>query len=508
MDWARLTRDALLGAGRGGQPPAAAPPIEAFLEQVEPGAQAGRLLLAAAVQDLFEQASQLPAELPDGFEPYPAPVDDRLELPPAVTAYLERLLNGQHRDCLPEFLAALQRINSRIPDLILPNLLLHGARFARQQADISPVVGPRGRWLARFHPRWQYAAVAAADWDDLAARWRGSSLRERTQLLEQIRGQEPRVGRELLATTWRQEPDNNRIHLLRQMAIGLSMDDEPFLETALDDRSQPVRRLAIEQLQTLPESRFAARMSQYLTGIVHWSPAHRHKITVTFPPEPTAAMLRDGILPRGKRTLSNYISQQLILIVGSAPLAFWSERWRKTPEQIVRAVQASGWTRTLTLGLANAAYRQKAIEWARTLLVLDEFSSRTQRLVGALPPEEAEALIDRVMDNWELAPFNQSNPLRVLWREWPGPWSAGLSRRWAAVMARHIAQDTQSRAADVSLRSIFLKFTLNCPPEIFGDLEHALLPALETGPIWQPTVEEALDRVRFRRELQQALEKI
>ena len=40
------------------------------------------------------------------------------------------------------------------------------------------------------------------------------------------------------------------------------MDDEPFLESALDDRSREVRQQAADLLTRLPDSRLALRMAE------------------------------------------------------------------------------------------------------------------------------------------------------------------------------------------------------------------------------------------------------
>ena len=55
-----------------------------------------------------------------------------------------------------------------------------------------------------------------------------------------------------------------RAAYVEALGVGLGPEDEPFLESALDDKSRQVRAEAVRLLATLPASRFAGRMTARL----------------------------------------------------------------------------------------------------------------------------------------------------------------------------------------------------------------------------------------------------
>src|SRR5437762_1943286 len=76
--------------------------------------------------------------------------------------------------------------------------------------------------------------------------WETSPRAARELLLQQLRSTDPARAREQLAQTWETEGADERAAFLATFRTGLSLDDEPFLESALDDRSKVVRRTAAD----------------------------------------------------------------------------------------------------------------------------------------------------------------------------------------------------------------------------------------------------------------------
>src|SRR5262249_59366693 len=83
--------------------------------------------------------------------------------------------------------------------------------------------------------------------------------------------------------------------LLGACATGLSLDDEPLLEVALDDRRKEVRIAAVELLAQLPDSAYARRMAERCTACVRVTGG---RVEVTPPAACDKGMRRDGISPR------------------------------------------------------------------------------------------------------------------------------------------------------------------------------------------------------------------
>src|SRR5262249_42032067 len=157
--------------------------------------------------------------------------------------------------------------------------------------EILPVLGARGRWLAAQNPNWNYTAV---DFDE--ALW-GTGVRDqRLALLANLRRRDAARARDLLTATWEQESPKDRAHFLAALENGLSLEDEAFLESCLDDRRKEVRRAAADLLGRLPESALCQRMLERGRPLLTFklNRLKRKVIEVTLPESCDKTMQRDG----------------------------------------------------------------------------------------------------------------------------------------------------------------------------------------------------------------------
>ena len=116
-------------------------------------------------------------------------------------------------------------------------------------------MGKRGYWLAAHNPDWNYVNSEITD-----KAWQTGSKEARRSLLQRLREQGADKAREKLQKTWKKESAEERASLLAALEINLSMNDEPFLEAALDYKRKQVRDVAAKLLSKLPESRLCQRM--------------------------------------------------------------------------------------------------------------------------------------------------------------------------------------------------------------------------------------------------------
>src|SRR5262249_42913319 len=148
---------------------------------------------------------------------------------------------------------------------------------ASVRAALTPVVGERGRWLARLNDAWQWAARAPLPAGqlppDAETIWDEGSFAERVAVLKQLRAADPTQARDSLAEVWSKEKAEQRAELLQIFDFALHPADEPFLEQALDDRSAAVRAEAAAYLSRLPSSALAQRMLARADAMLTFAPA-------------------------------------------------------------------------------------------------------------------------------------------------------------------------------------------------------------------------------------------
>ncbi|HET9224837.1 MAG TPA: DUF5691 domain-containing protein, partial [Roseiflexaceae bacterium] len=422
--------------------------LGALLARIDPADREGALLAAAGMVALYRQSGRLPASLTAPGVPV-CPPDERRACGPRATQRLATLLDGNQRALLPEWLTALDAASRRVADAMLPDLLELGRRQSGLREAILPVLGRRGRWLAAQNPDWSYASAevrglrAESDPETLSPQasalrpeWETGSPAVRLALLREVRGAAPALARELVAATWASEKADDRAAFVEVYTIGLSVDDEPFLESALDDRSKEVRRAAAGLLARLPNSRLAARMLERVEPLLAWVAGEKPRllglragqparIEVTLPAICDKAMIRDGVEPKppADRKGLGEKAWWLFQMLSAVPPASWSRKWSVAPADLLVAAAAGEWNELLLDGWAAATLTFNDTAWAESLL---RVQPRHAELLGALPVERQEALLLQIL-RADCTPLHQ-HPVLGLLQQTRHIWSAELTR--------------------------------------------------------------------------------
>jgi hypothetical protein len=316
-----------------------------------------------------------------------------------------------------------------------------------------PVLGQRGLWLAAQNPAWSYATAhdQALGSEQIEELWQTGKRDARLALLQRLRADAPPRARELLASTWQQEAAKERATFLQVLQTNLSMQDEPWLETVLDDRSSNVRGIAADLLARLPESRLVQRMIERVQPLLTFhkgSMLKKGHIEVTLPEECTKAMQRDGIEPKPPNKKQGEKSWWLQQMLGMIPPSFWCQQWDITPEGLVRMTRKGEWKDTLKTGCKQASLRHLDEAWARAWLAI--YPSMTHEFIVMLPPEEGEKRILRILttDSFQQADF--------LIEHYPHPWSIELSRAVVQAVRRSLAARKENRRTAFRLQELLL----------------------------------------------------
>ena len=513
--WQDLVAAGLLGVERRAFTATPAGPLGDMLATLPaPTLAEQRWLAAAAAAGLYWRAGREPLRLP-GAPETPAPEDEWPACSPAAAQHLATMLTGQFAEVLPEWFLRLAAARQCVAADRLPAVLDLGRTRPELRAAVTAVIGPRGQWLAAQNADWEYASYAAhvpleADTQALTAAWETGRPAARAALLWQLRSRQPALARTLLALTWQQEQAEQRVLFIEALAEGLSRDDEPLLETALDDRAKTVRAAAAELLARLPESAFAQRMAARLTPLLNvergWF--NRRKFELELPAACDAAMQRDAIepKPRGKRGERAW---WLLQLVAAAPLSFWTSTLGATPAECVRLSAGLEWRGLLWEGWSQAVTRQAALpaaaDWAEALvsaLLLQAEAVSFGPLLLALPRERREALVSAHLQADPL--LSEGRPaLRLLAETWD-QWSAGFSAAVLAALARHIAGDHAVHPGPAL--SLLGQAAFCVTPGEALRLGQKLVEAAGEQPYWPAAVARFLTVVNFRNEMIKALE--
>lgn len=433
-----LTTAVLLGSERA-SPPQVAPPgrLAGRAAQVSADDREGALLDLAAAASPWRRAGYAPDQA--GLPQNPSPPDDRPPCPPGAAAILARLLRGEQRDVLPEWLELARARNMSVPYDAIPDLLEVARLNPALRELVIAVVGPRGRWLAAMNAEWSFASLS--DTSTPEELWQTGTLEQRLALLRGLRRRDAARALALVQSTWAADPPDDRAKFLPELASGLSMADEPFLESCLDDRRKPVRTAAAALLARLPESRFVARMIQRAMPLLAYEPSRNKsaagRITTTLPSAFDKSWARDGVeekSPQGMGERAWWLQQILSMTLPAA----WSDAWRAEPAALLAAAKESEWGAALITAWAAATVTFADQDWAEALLAwwVDNLRSKAQQyvhyapLLATLEPPRRERFLLGLLRETERA--RVGTLIERMDHEWSSEFSLAILRHCAS----------------------------------------------------------------------------
>jgi hypothetical protein len=485
--WDELVTTALVGTAR--RPPAlpegprgtALGDVLAAIDRSDPEAA---VLRAGAVLGLYRQAGWRPPA--DAGPPLPVcPEDTQRRCSQAAASRLGSILGGQYRVVLVEWLGLVAAVHHVVPPDRLPPLLDVASSNAVLRQAVAAVIGERGRWLAGLNPGWAWA-TAGGEAPQETAIWATGTPRARRLLLARLRATDPAAARELLASTWSTETAEDRAAFVAALATGLSLDDEPFLEAALDDRRKEVRVAAAGLLARLPESRLAHRMAERSRPLVRVA---GERVEATFPDHVDPAMVRDGVVAKAPAGLGAR-AWWCFQLVAATPLQTWVDALGRPAARLVEAADP-----VLRQAWAAAAAAQNDEEWALALLATEDVDQPA--LVGAVPSDRAVAVaLDRVTR------LGLTPGVVAMLDHVPVPWGPELS---GAVVHRLGVAVTRQRRPDKDaqvLRARVADLAARLDPTVAPDAAVQLADA--TG-WWSDVVSWFLDLLTFRAEMREEL---
>jgi Family of unknown function (DUF5691) len=491
VNLSQLANAALLGTQRSGLPALSKTPVAPVAEKLENAAAESKLLSLAGTLSLYEQAGATPLKLKRVVDDLPS--QDVPRCSPEMTKYLTKMLEGQHTELLPEFLTILAKANQRVPEETLPLLLDRARNVYHLRAPLMSALGETGKWLACQNPLWYFAALLT--FDSANADWKSNVMLARQGILKQARTKDANLGLELIQSTWKNESPTDRIWVIKALQINVSLADEPFLETALDDRSFTVRKIAAELLSALPNSRLSKRIMAVADTMVELRDA---ELFIEFP-EVTPQLTRDGVGRPMWSDTEKVLASQLNDVVSLLSLSFWTTRFSTTPEKVVQAAKESIWSKSLLGGLATAIERQSNQEWGLALFMTEGYTAQTMKVLPVLSLEYVDTFIKSLHERANDSPFGNDNLLLKVLSRWLQPWSVTISEVFLSCLQRYL-EGAEVKPPDITLESTLKTFSRFCPQDF---IPHALeqLKALAQHDIFKKSFIEPLLILEFRQNM-------
>jgi hypothetical protein len=343
----------------------------------------------------------------------PAPAESRTVMTDRL-ADLLLLAVRTDRDVASDLFDTVATAGLVVPPAALPAFLELGwdARIGPVLADL---VGERGRWLAGLDEDWLAFLPPMSPATELAV----------------LRGVDPAAAREQVAAEWARTSADDRVILLGTLAEGLSLDDVPFLESALGDRSAAVSVRAATLLALVcgplrladlpPFGRRAVDRARPVVRVVRQGLLRSPMLEVVAPEALNDDARSDGIVERAGGPQQGQRAWWLEQIIERAPLSLWENEFRRSPADLVALRVVGDFAGELHTGWRAAARTQKNRTWARAFLDLSD-APVDPSLVSVLHLGEQVTYAQRVLDTVDAG---NGAILRLLTAV-EGPWPADL----------------------------------------------------------------------------------
>ncbi|WP_437184966.1 DUF5691 domain-containing protein [Planctomicrobium sp. SH668] len=514
-----LVKTALLGTGQTPPPPLVdGDALDTLFVSKKIETSEREVLLRAGAKAIYQTAGRVLTDVPT--QP-PAPEDHGRVAPPELIPLLAPTLTTQSIGLLPEFLKIMVEEHFDFPTSLLP------AAFAIQDSSrrekLKRVFRNRARWLAALNPEWTWVnenTGSDLDVSTFVEQIEEGSIQVRTRALAQLREVDPSLGRETLAKIIGTEKGDQKCKLLDQLRIGLSLEDETFLESLRSDRSRKVKEICVELLQLIPDSALSQRMRDRIRSSLVLEKDSRGKTLIRFdlPSELPADWVKDGIAATSQAG-SGHQAYRIQQLLAALPLTILVEQLQMEPRPIIQAIDPED-EDSIRVGLIQSLIRHlpttpEMHQWIQPLWEWSLKSASGLRpsqgveadlfaaFVEAVPPVELDQALLWTLKRAADFPFLSFASCA---EKLPAPWSSELSAEYLKFTRRFF----QSRA-DVTASQwcqTLLPAAIGLSPSCFASALEPWSVAPDRQGVWRNAqLETHLQRfgevIRFRHQFRQ-----
>jgi hypothetical protein len=421
--WNEIIHTALLGTERKQLPVDSLPPAlkeaAGFVTAQPDTDREEQFLQVAAATSNFRRSGVNP--LHEQAKPVTkAPPESLPYCSPRAAQILKDILAEDNPNLLACWLDCCNNAQQLAQPELVPILLSRGLNDReRIREGVTAVCGKRGEWLSGLNPAW--ASAAPVNEEEL---WQTGTLDQRRLSLWRVRQQDPAKTRDWLEQTWPQENVISKAGLLKQLDGMVEPEDEPWLTTLLQEKSQKVKDESLTLLQQLPTSALVSHYEELLKPLIYLKKekallgmVNKTVVHIDMPVVPDKGDYAQGIekLSIDKViTDGEYILQQLIEHV---PLTFWEQHFGMSLSDTLDQFTGKNLKYKPAFPKAIIQFKDKKSATAY-IQYSDTFHPE---LIDLLPPDQQDAYCLRHFKH-------NSNLVIEAIRKWTQEWSPDLAK--------------------------------------------------------------------------------
>ncbi len=434
-----------------------------------------------------------------------SPADVKPVAGSAAMATLMRLLGNPDAGLIEEWSQCARARGQRVAEPTVPMLLDWWCSQPQRKDVVFAVCGKCGEWLASLNPAWRKPVAGEDIPHNVDEIWQTGKAPERLSLLLTVRKFEPARALALVQSTWASDGADERRRFVEALADRLTMNDEPFLEAALDDKSKVVRRAAASVLGRLPASRFKSRLNALARSVIvverkRGILKRSLKFSLEPPKEFDKSWERDGLEEQAASGMGQR-AWWLQQILSAADLSVWTDTTELDPESVLEAIGEDDYFGNALEAMIEALRVQPNSAWVGAVLTrllkgkkLDP--QDLARLTHSLTPQESHPLL---LDAAQHSRFGNAERWKVLALA-THPWSLEFSRAALKVLSK-----TGSLKAEVwALYDSVERVSRLVSPELaeeFAEIVQKMFPDQLTD-----SFKKSIDRVRVRADIHKEFE--
>jgi hypothetical protein len=495
-----LSSLAILGADRVALPPALLAQWGISTDQ-EPAVQLAQALV------MERQSKRAGFALPV-WEPSTkvAPPQSQKNCSPRAARLLLQVLEGDYADALPEALDLLEENGQQFPPQSLPALIQRCVEQEKFRAQLLPRIGTLGQWLITQNPAWRgldTSHLEELDWD-LATGM------QRFLLLQHLRKENPGHALDQLAQSWDDEAPEWRAPLLLCLEIGLSKNDEPFLEKRLQEKRREVRQAAAELLSVMPQSHLREHYQAFLLDSLS---LEKGRLQVKLPIELPELWKQFGVESGGKGPFTQQQrSTWMEQVVRRVPPVFLREKFELEALTLCKVLftqsPGEGWFSALCEAalqhqdetqleaiVAHWLQNENASGWAGKL---------GKTLIQALPQASFNRLLKPYLEK-RSGPLEDGQFVTFLLRESTQLWSQELCLLIIRGFREYLSGKSNWFYGADHYTGILHKLAYQCEVAVYPNLQHGWNADFVLYDRWREKIEHMLRVVRFRAALKTAI---